>query len=104
MKTWRFLAVVFALISTQVFAEEASLEVRVKGMSSTGNMAQKFAYCIPDEITHTRDGSNINPEISWSKGPEGTKSYALIIHDLKFPWCLMMQIKMRKQSLKLLRA
>ncbi len=26
-------------------------------------------------------GSNLSPELSWSEAPEGTKSFALMVHD-----------------------
>lgn len=85
MKTVRFLALALTLISATALAGESPLEVRVSGIKSDGVIPQKFAYCIPDEITHTRDGSNINPEVSWLKGPAGTKSYAMIVHDSEVP-------------------
>jgi Raf kinase inhibitor-like YbhB/YbcL family protein len=30
-------------------------------------------------------GQDISPQLSWSKGPEGTKSYALVLHDPDAP-------------------
>ncbi len=41
------------------------------------------AYCVPpskEEAPH-----NISPAVSWSKGPAGVKSYALIMTDLDVP-------------------
>jgi Raf kinase inhibitor-like YbhB/YbcL family protein len=34
---------------------------------------------------YTCDGENISPQLSWSKGPEGTRSYALICDDPDAP-------------------
>jgi len=34
---------------------------------------------------YTCDGANISPPLSWTKGPEGTKSYALIADDPDAP-------------------
>jgi Raf kinase inhibitor-like YbhB/YbcL family protein len=34
---------------------------------------------------YTCDGKNISPQISWSRGPEGTKTYALICDDPDAP-------------------
>ena len=38
---------------------------------------------IPDK--HTSNGEDISPEISWSGVPEGTKSFAVVVHDPDAP-------------------
>lgn len=42
------------------------------------------AFCAPDP-NHATMGGNRSPAISWSAGPEGTESYAIICHDPDVP-------------------
>ncbi|HTW90465.1 MAG TPA: YbhB/YbcL family Raf kinase inhibitor-like protein [bacterium] len=35
--------------------------------------------------TCTADGANISPELSWGKGPAGTRSFAIIFRDVDAP-------------------
>lgn len=63
----------------------APLTVTVEGVESGRLIPEKFAFCAPDEAAKTRDGGNISPAIRWEKGPEGTKSYAIIMVDPDVP-------------------
>jgi Raf kinase inhibitor-like YbhB/YbcL family protein len=63
----------------------ATLKVKVDDTKAGGMLPNKFAFCAPAAQGHTQHGSNINPSISWSKGPAGTKSYAVILYDPKSP-------------------
>jgi len=66
-------------------AMAASLSVKVDDIKSGGTLANKYAFCVPAAQGHTQHGGNINPSLSWSKGPAGTKSYAVIVYDTKSP-------------------
>jgi Raf kinase inhibitor-like YbhB/YbcL family protein len=46
-----------------------------------GLIPEKYAFCAPAARGHTADGQNISPSLSWSAGPAGTKSYAVIVRD-----------------------
>lgn len=63
----------------------AALEVKLGGIESGKPIPDRFAYCAPDGKDKTKDGGNINPAISWSEGPAGTKSYAIIAVDRDVP-------------------
>ncbi|HEX4041831.1 MAG TPA: YbhB/YbcL family Raf kinase inhibitor-like protein [Xanthobacteraceae bacterium] len=66
-------------------ASAASLKVKVDSFKNGGTVPNKYAFCVPAATGHTAGGQNINPSISWSKGPKGTKSYAIILHDTDSP-------------------
>lgn len=73
------------LLALPASAEDNALSLKVKGVSAGEKIAEKFAFCAPDGLGKTRDGGNMNPEISWSGAPAGTKSFALIVVDKDVP-------------------
>lgn len=66
-------------------AGPAQLNVTVSGIENGNPINPKFAYCMPDGSGRTKSGGNINPAISWSGAPIGTKSYAIIVVDPDVP-------------------
>jgi len=76
-------ATAVALAATSAAAP--TLKVRVDSFKDGGMMPNKFAFCVPAAQGHTSGGPNINPSISWSKGPRGTKSYAIVVYDTDSP-------------------
>src|SRR5262249_22601394 len=74
-----------ALFSLPLIAAPATITVSVNGIAANGVLAPQFAQCIPDPAMHTKTGANISPRVTWSAGPAGTKSYALILHDDDVP-------------------
>jgi Raf kinase inhibitor-like YbhB/YbcL family protein len=76
------------LVTTPLAATPASartLKVSVDSFKNGGIMDNKFAFCAPAAQGHTTGGANLSPSISWSKGPRGTKSYAIILYDTDSP-------------------
>ncbi len=45
----------------------------------------EFAFCVIDPATHVAMSNNTNPHLAWSDLPAGTKSLALICHDVDVP-------------------
>jgi Raf kinase inhibitor-like YbhB/YbcL family protein len=43
------------------------------------------AFGVPDEKAHVALSSNRNPHLAWADAPAGTKSFALIVHDVDVP-------------------
>ena len=46
---------------------------------------ERCAFCRPDPEQHACSGANLNPALSWSDVPEGTKSLVLICNDPDAP-------------------
>ncbi len=66
--------------------EIGTLTVTVKGLENGAPIDPRHAYCVPkDGLKSSETGSNVSPEVSWTKGPEGTVSYALIMVDKDVP-------------------
>lgn len=66
-------------------AAVSALKVRVGGVKPGGIVAKKLAFCAFNRKGKVGFGLNRNPAIWWSKGPAGTKSYAIIVHDSDVP-------------------
>src|ERR1700682_3673232 len=66
-------------------ASAQALKVSVDGVESGKMMPTKYGFCMPAAQGHAGPAPDISPRISWSKGPAGTKSYAVILHDTDSP-------------------
>lgn len=56
----------------------------VKWLDEKNRLLPDHAFCT-GAGTKEGPGRDISPEIAWTKGPEGTKSYALVMHDPDVP-------------------
>jgi Raf kinase inhibitor-like YbhB/YbcL family protein len=65
-------------------ADPLTLTVKVTGIDDGQPIPAKFAYCQADGTGRSKNGGNINPEISWSSAP-GTKSFVLMVVDPDVP-------------------
>ena len=63
----------------------ASLTVTLKSIADQSPIPAKHAFCVEDGKGKGTFGDNVSPQIQWSAGPEGTKSYAIILHDPDVP-------------------
>jgi hypothetical protein len=75
----------FTLAVASLPAVAQTLTVRVDTFKSGQTIPPQYAFCVPAAQGHTAPGLDINPRISWSKGPAGTKSYAIIATDPDVP-------------------
>jgi Raf kinase inhibitor-like YbhB/YbcL family protein len=66
-------------------AIDASITVRVEGIETDGRIAETFALCKATADGKSGPGANMRPDISWSAGPAGTKSYAILVIDPDVP-------------------
>ena len=77
------LAVAAGLAATPALAIE--LKVSVDNFKNGEMMPNKYAFCAPAAQGHSAPGANFSPSISWSRGPRGTKSYAILLYDTDSP-------------------
>ncbi|WP_169567637.1 YbhB/YbcL family Raf kinase inhibitor-like protein [Sneathiella limimaris] len=63
----------------------AQLNVTIDGWNDGEEIPGRFAFGVQAAEGHVALSTNINPKISWSGAPEGTKSLALICHDPDVP-------------------
>lgn len=80
-------AVLFACAAPAAFAapHPAELKVTLRGLLLDGRISPKYAFCALDPNGKSVDGGNMSPELAWEGAPEGTRSYALIMHDADVP-------------------
>ncbi|MDE1178305.1 MAG: YbhB/YbcL family Raf kinase inhibitor-like protein [Edaphobacter sp.] len=45
----------------------------------------EFAFAVPDAANHVALSTDRNPELAWTEVPEGTESFALVVHDPDVP-------------------
>jgi Raf kinase inhibitor-like YbhB/YbcL family protein len=80
-------------------ASAQALKVSIDGVESGKALPTKHGFCMPAAQGHVGPGPDISPRISWSKGPAGTKSYAVLLHDTDSP--AEQREKMNKEGEKL---
>ena len=66
-------------------ASAAALKVTVDSVKGGGMISDKYTFCAPVAQGHAGPSADISPPISWSKGPKGTQSYAVILTDTDSP-------------------
>lgn len=81
----RAIAITAAATAIACSASAADLKVRF-GKAEPGNMLPpENASCVARHDGKTAPGKNKSPALSWSKGPAGTRSYALALVDPMVP-------------------
>jgi len=50
-----------------------------------GPLPGEFAFAVIDAVHHVKLSANRNPHLAWSEAPAGTKSFAVICHDVDVP-------------------
>ena len=75
----------FGLSALPSSADAASLTVKSTNFRNGHAIPQVYAFCVPAAQGHFALGQDKNPELSWSKGPKGTQSYAIITVDVDVP-------------------
>lgn len=66
-------------------AHAAKLHVHVDGIKYGHPIPATYAFCAPAAQGHVAAAPDKSPRIAWSKGPAGTKSYAVFVYDTDSP-------------------
>ncbi len=61
------------------------MKLTSQSLTDGARIAGEFAFCIPATEGHVQLSQNLNPHLSWSDVPTGTRSFALICHDPDVP-------------------
>lgn len=61
------------------------MKIHIPAFENGGRIPGDNAFTIPADIGHVSYAPNMNPLIRWSDVPEGTKSFAIIVHDVDVP-------------------
>jgi len=67
------------------FSEEGKMRLTSESFGNGESIPGRYALCVPDPESHITFGENLNPHLRWSDAPEGTRSFALIMHDRDAP-------------------
>lgn len=62
-----------------------AFSITIKGWEHGAAIPERFAFAKQDSDSHITLSDNLNPGVSWSNSPAGTKSFALICHDPDVP-------------------
>ncbi|MFI5022329.1 MAG: YbhB/YbcL family Raf kinase inhibitor-like protein [Alphaproteobacteria bacterium] len=79
------LAVAAAATLATAPAVAQTLKVSVDSFARVKVIPDKYAFCNPAKEGHVKPGADVSPRVSWSRGPAGTKSYAIIATDPDVP-------------------
>ncbi|HUF39943.1 MAG TPA: YbhB/YbcL family Raf kinase inhibitor-like protein [Anaerolineales bacterium] len=61
------------------------MKIEISGFNDGEPIPADYAFGVPADIGHIAFGPNCNPHVRWSGVPEGTRSFALILHDEAVP-------------------
>lgn len=61
------------------------MKLTIESFPNGGTIPRQFALGVPDRETHVTFGQNRNPHLWWTDPPEGTRSFAIICHDVDVP-------------------
>jgi Raf kinase inhibitor-like YbhB/YbcL family protein len=63
------------VLAKQIAPARQNMRLTVRSSAFIGGGA------IPER--HTKNGENVSPPLTWTKGPQGTRSYAIIVEDAR---------------------
>jgi Raf kinase inhibitor-like YbhB/YbcL family protein len=69
-----------AFSATAPLAADLKLSVKIGGIDASGRFSDSAAFCPPGI-----GSKDVSPDVSWSAGPKGTRSYALLMTDPDVP-------------------
>ena len=61
------------------------MEISTNSFTDGGPIPARHAFAKPDPDSRVTFSDNVNPHLGWSDVPDGTRSFALIVHDYDVP-------------------
>lgn len=61
------------------------MKLTITSFDDGARIPEAYVLGVPDPQQHVRFGGNRNPHLVWEGAPEGTQSFALIVHDPDVP-------------------
>ncbi|AYM59949.1 YbhB/YbcL family Raf kinase inhibitor-like protein [Agrobacterium fabrum] len=77
---WAATTVAAIFSATAPMAADSTLSVKIEGLDGSGRFADAATFCPPGI-----GSKDVSPGVSWLAGPEGTRSYALLMIDPDVP-------------------
>jgi Raf kinase inhibitor-like YbhB/YbcL family protein len=74
-----------AINSLHLRQKETIMRFTTKSFADGGAISERYALGRPDPVHHVTHSENLNPELSWSDVPAGTRSLVVTLHDLDAP-------------------
>lgn len=69
------------MLASTAHADNSHLTVKIGDLDPLGRLPDRVTFCSPT----TGEAGDISPEITWSPGPTGTRSYVLLMVDPDVP-------------------
>ena len=54
-------------------------------LTDTQSIDSRYVFAVIDPTDHVALSENLNPHLAWSDAPEGTRSFAVVVHDPDVP-------------------
>lgn len=61
------------------------MKLTSKAITAGQPIPDRCAFCVIDPDTHVTLGRNLSPDLAWTDVPEGTGSFAIVLHDSDVP-------------------
>lgn len=61
------------------------MQLKSASFRDGGPIPGEFCFAVIDPVSHVALSKNQNPQLSWVEPPEGTESFALVVHDPDVP-------------------
>lgn len=61
------------------------MKLTISAFENGARIPERYAFAVPDPESHVRLSDNRNPRLTWRDVPEGTRSFAIVVHDPDVP-------------------
>ncbi len=82
---YAFVCLIATSFTSAYAQDKPMLSVTSDGINTAGFIGSEYAFCAAANPGHVKEGEDKSIGLSWSAGPAGTKSYAIIAVDTDVP-------------------